>query len=75
MKSKKCSCGAEMVFIKNDETGKWMPCNAKEEFLMIMCPDTMKNKLIKGHRPHWQDCPYAEHFRRDRPNGGAKGST
>jgi hypothetical protein len=61
MKTKKCSCGAEIHFIKHFRGGGFIPCETEKS--TIVKPD---GKMVQGFAPHWAKCPHAKNYRREK---------
>ena len=55
------ACGAEMVFLKNEATGKWVPCEADPDGTL---PDPADLYDSKRHTSHYLNCSDPDRFTR-----------
>lgn len=62
MKTKQCSCGAQIIFVETGAKNP-MPCEAK-----ITLVYTKVGNQVRGHEPHWGNCPDAKKHRKG-PDG------
>ena len=53
------SCGAEIFWIKNTQTGKLIPCDPRVRTVI-----TETGNCIKGRETHFATCPQAEEWRK-----------
>lgn len=63
----KCDCGAEIVFIRNTETKRAMPCEVKPVRVMLLT----EGVLVQGYVPHWAQCPNRDAHRRKKQEEAA----
>lgn len=61
----KCKgCGAEIKFIKSENSGKMMPCEADRVTIY-----TDSGIRCSGYPVHWATCPEADKFRKKKGGG------
>lgn len=72
-----CSCGAPLVFLTSQKSGKTIPVEVKASTVYVMDPDGVHCDLVQAHVTrdgvsyptgthlnHFQTCPDRERFRR-----------
>ncbi len=83
MKIIKCSCGAEIFFVRMRKTGGSMPLDAKPQRLVQLVPamvpvqeggfvEEKQGEMVDVYMPHWGNCPNARQFRRPRSTAGPR---
>lgn len=84
MRTKKCSCGATIMFIKNHK-GNMVPVNAEARRRYVMTKghpadigglfdgeDTIKWQLLPCYVPHHETCPNVLDYRKKEPEKPAE---
>jgi hypothetical protein len=61
LRTKLCSCGAPLHFIRSATTGKMVPCEVRRRTVM-----TSEGDLVSGYESHFAACPDAKKFRKGR---------